>query len=156
VEASPARSRRVRDPLSAAGVTPAANARRHRARLCALLADTPGLTTGEAARALGVDRTTATYHLRRLAKARAAVAEGARWFPVGALDPRERPVVVAARNGRALLDAVRATPGASKSALARVLGLPRATLAWKLARLERAGLVRCQRRGREVLVLPAT
>ncbi len=126
-----------------------------RQRLHDILRETPGLTTAEAARLAGVDRTTATYHLRRLAKERVALLEGARWFPAGAGAPPQRALLVAARQGSALLDAVRASPGASKSGLARALGVPRATLVWQLARLERVGLVRCERRGREVLVSPS-
>jgi predicted transcriptional regulator len=52
-----------------------------RDRVRALLLERPGLTTTEAARALALDRTTARYHLRQLARERHAVASGLRWFP---------------------------------------------------------------------------
>jgi predicted transcriptional regulator len=66
----------------------------------------------------------------------------------------QRARLVAERDGAPVLAALRAEPGASKTALARRLAIARATLAWHLGRLERAGLVRCERDGREVRVFP--
>jgi predicted transcriptional regulator len=52
-----------------------------RQRVRALLVQRPGLTATEAARALAVDRTTARYHLRELAREREARAELGRFYP---------------------------------------------------------------------------
>lgn len=129
-----------------------------RSRLHALLRDSPGISTAEAARALGVDPTTARYHLARLVRERLAVTEGparsVRYFAAGSVPPELRAAHVAAREGHEVLAAVRAAPGATKSALAAALAIARPTLAWHLARLERAGLVRCERAGREARVFP--
>ncbi|HET6405233.1 MAG TPA: helix-turn-helix domain-containing protein, partial [Candidatus Thermoplasmatota archaeon] len=125
-----------------------------RARVAALLAERPGLSPAEAARALGVDPTTALYHLRRLVRERLALVEERRYFPAGAQRPEERARLVARRRAGHVLDAVRARPGASKSALAAALAIARPTLSLRLARLARAGLVRLEREGRSVRVYP--
>jgi predicted transcriptional regulator len=122
--------------------------------LAKILRERPGLTPADAARALGVDRTTAQYHLRRLVREGRAVtggaARGMRYFPPGAVPREAREAFIAAQRGSALLDALRGKPGCTQSALARDLGVPRPSLAWHLDRLRKAGLVRAERQGREV------
>lgn len=127
-----------------------------RARLAALLREHPGLTPAHAARLLGVDPTTALYHLRRLAKEGLAIAEGprrgARYFAAGAHAPEERVRIVATQGAEDVLRTIEAAPGATKTQLAERLAIARASLAWHLTRLERAGLVRYERAGRVVRV----
>ncbi|HEX2022210.1 MAG TPA: winged helix-turn-helix transcriptional regulator, partial [Candidatus Thermoplasmatota archaeon] len=108
------------------------------------------------ARETGVDATTAQYHLRRLAKEGFAVAHptpgGARWFAAGQMARDERERVLARDVSPGVLAAVRAAPGLAKQDLAQRCGVARATLAWHLARLAKAGLVREAREGRTVRV----
>lgn len=124
-----------------------------RGRLFQVVQASPGLAAADLARALDIDPKTARYHLDRLVRERLAVADGPRrslrYFAVGSVAPELRARLVAAREGREVLDAVRAAPGATKGALAAALAIARPTLAWHLGRLERAGLVRCERAGRE-------
>jgi predicted transcriptional regulator len=125
-----------------------------REALAGLLHGSPGLTPADAARALGVDRTTIQYHLRRLVREGRAVTGGAprslRYFPPGAVPRDARAAFIAAQGEAPLLDALRHAPGCTPSALARDLGVPRQRLAWHLGRLRKAGLVRAERQGREV------
>ena len=121
-----------------------------------LLRERPGLAPADAARALGLDRTTVQYHLRRLVREGRAVtgaaARGPRYFPAGAMPRAARGAFLRAQEGAPLLDAIRAAPGCTQSDLARRLCVPRATLAWRLGRLRQEGLVTGTRRGREVLL----
>lgn len=127
-----------------------------RARLLDALRARPGLAVVDAARAVDVDPSTALYHLRRLVDEGVAVAEGARraarYFAVGTVPPAQRLRIVAERESEPIIEAIRAEPGASKTRLAQRLAIARASLSWHLGRLERAGLVRCERDGREVKV----
>lgn len=129
-----------------------------RQRIFAALRERPGLLAAEAARAAGVDPTTAGYHLHRLAKEGLVVGEGpagrVRYFAAGTVAPSERPGVVAASGSRAVLDAVNAAPGRTKSELALALGVGRPTISWHVKRLAAAGLVRCERDGKGVRVHP--
>ena len=120
-----------------------------REKLHAALAQEPGLPAAALARRVGIDPSTALYHLRRLKQEGLAVEERGGWFLAGTA---ARESLVAAREGAAVIEALRAAPGATKSGLAARLGVPRATLAPQLARLERAGLVECRREGRSVRV----
>lgn len=126
-----------------------------RAALLALLAETPGLTPTSAARALGVSRSTALYHMRRLLREGAVLAEGharrPRYFANGSLGAHERARVLAGGHD-ALLQAVRASQGATKTELSRSVAIARTTLTWRLRRLHRAGLVRFVKEGRSVRV----
>lgn len=129
-----------------------------RAKLLDLLRSRPGISPADAARELGVDPSTALYHLRRLVKEGFATTHGerrgARYFAAGTVAAEDRLRVVVERESAGLLDEIRTTPGESKTALAQRLAIARATLHWHLGRLERAGLVRCERAGREVKVFP--
>ena len=122
--------------------------------LRSLLHARPGLTPAEAARTLDVDPTTALYHLRRLAsEGRIAVSGGPRtrrYWPPGPRSARTPPPPRSAREVAPLLDALRQTPGATQSELSRRLGVPRATVAGRLVRLRREGVVTATRQGREV------
>lgn len=130
-----------------------------RARLLDALRAEPGLSPAEVARAVGVDPSTALYHLRRLEKEALVGVErdarGAYYFVAGAVPPAERARIVAERKVAPVLHALRTEPGLSKARLAERLAIARPTLAWHLARLQRAGLVRYERDGREVKVYPA-
>lgn len=129
-----------------------------RARVLALLRERPGLGTTEAARELGLDPTTVSYHLRRLAKERLVVTEGkgrcARHFASGSLAAPERVRILAERTSPQVLAAIRDAPGAPTASLAARVDIARTTLRWHLASLERAGLVRCERDGARVRVFP--
>lgn len=123
-----------------------------RQRVRALLQARPALAPADAARELGVDPSTALYHLRRLVREGAASAHG---------PPRRRRYCAAGRrapqdpaDSRGVLDAVRAAPGIARVELAARLRLARSTLGWHLGRLQRRGLVRYERKGRRVLVYP--
>jgi predicted transcriptional regulator len=120
----------------------------------ALLRAHRGLGAAEVARALGIDRTTARYHLRRLERQGLGVEHSARWFAAGTLPPRERARHMRDAVSPEVLAAVRAAPGLPKTELARHVGLARPTLAWHLARLSREGLVRSERDGRAARVYP--
>ena len=130
-----------------------------RAKIAELLRAEPGLTPAEIARRTSVDPSTALYHLRRMVKEGVILCEGerraSRYFAPGSVAPADRARVVVAREAAPVLDAIRAQPGVSKSRLALRLAIARTTLAWHLRRLERAGIVRCERAGREVRVFPA-
>lgn len=130
-----------------------------RAAIYELLCGTPGLSPTDAARAVGCDAKTASYHLQRLAKEGFAVPEGlprrVRYFASGAMPAAERPQHVAAAQSRDVLDAILQGPGQTKSELAQSVGIARPTLGWHLRRLAVAGLVRFERDGRGVRVHPA-
>lgn len=125
-----------------------------RSRLHDALRDAPGASAAQLARAVGLHLSTALYHLRRLQKESLVVEDGERWFLAGAAPAHERERLVAQREGAALLELVRRTPGATKTQLAQAAGLPRSTLSWQLARLERAGLVATRPEGRVARVFP--
>ena len=130
-----------------------------RARLHAVLSREPGLPLARVARELAVDPKTARYHLARMARDGLVTEEGPtrarRYFLAGSVPDADRPRLVAERERAGVLAAVRAAPGETKTALARRLAIARPTLHWHLARLQRAGLVRCEREGRSVRVFPA-
>ena len=126
-----------------------------RAELLALLAAKPGLTAADAARALGVDPSTAIYHLRILAREHLVTLEGRHYFAAGTTASREeRAQHVARRSAAEVLDAVRASPGVNKSAIAKQLAIARGSVAHHLARLEKAGLVRAEKEGRSLRIFP--
>lgn len=129
-----------------------------RVRILGALAGTPGLSVAQLARALALDATTVSYHLRLLVRERAVGTTGearrAVYFPAGVTPAAARSRAATTGAAGRVLGAVRATPGARKTELARALAIARATLAWHLARLERAGLVRLEARGRDVHVFP--
>lgn len=128
-----------------------------RADVLSVLKEMPGVSAARVARRLGVDRTTVSYHLRRLGREGLVSASGAprtrRWFAAGAAIPAgERRALAAAQDAKPLLDALREAPGVTQSELARRLGVPRPTLAGRLVRLRREGLVSATRSGRLVLL----
>lgn len=129
-----------------------------RARIAELLRATPGLAAADAARILGIDSSTARYHLARMASEGLAVAHGSprrpRYFAPGDMPASARDEVVAIAGSEAVLDRIRATPGLSVEQLARAMGIGRSTLRWHLGKLARAGRVRLERCGREVHVRP--
>ena len=127
---------------------------RNRTRVIELLHRRPCLTATDAARALGVDPSTALYHLRLLAREGLAVIEGRHYFAVGTTSADERARIVARQHAAPILDAVRTRPGATKTGLASALAIARPTLSFHVARLERAGLVRTVREGRSVRIFP--
>jgi DNA-binding MarR family transcriptional regulator len=126
-----------------------------RARLAAFLHERPGASQAEAARALGVDATTARYHLLRLEKEGLAVRVEGGWFVAGSVAREERARFLAAEGSEAVLAAVRATPGSSLTELAERLALARSTVSWHVRKLASAGWVRVERAGRETRVRPA-
>jgi predicted transcriptional regulator len=143
---------RIRGPKVAQSVT--------RQRVLAILLVQPGANASDVARALRSDPSTAAYHLRRLALERLIVADGPprrkRYFLAGSRAPHEREQVIAQRSGGDVLAAVREAPGLHKTRLAQRLSISRGAASWHLATLERAGLVRLERRASGVHVFPIT
>lgn len=111
-------------------------------------------TATELGRRLGVDRTSAAYHLRVLARAGLVASAPAgrerRWY-LG-VAPRDAALSAGARR---VLGAVRAAPGESVSSLARALASSKSTVHHHVVRLAAAGLVRVERDGRAARVRPA-
>lgn len=132
----------------------AAEATRHatRARILEELAAGPATATTLGER-LGIDRTSAAHHLRVLERARfvACVRAGReRLWTTGAAGLQ--PLGAGARR---VLHAVRGSPGASLSDVARAVGVSKSTVHHHLLTLAAADLVRVVRRGR-ALALEAT
>lgn len=126
-----------------------------RAEILALLQARPGLAAADIARRLTLDPTTVIYHLRILAREKLVAADGRHYFAAGSVPaPEDRARLLAIESAGSVLEAVRASPGASKTALAAQLAIARPTLTHHLARLEAAGLVRLDRAGRLVRVFP--
>lgn len=122
-------------------------ARGARDALLDALRENPGASVADLARAIGVVHATATYHLRRLAKAGrvATVRHGNRvhHFLVGATAPRERPLLVCRLTGRAEQVLARVPAGEPQPVGAIAFGLPmtRPGVLYHLERLSRLGLV---------------
>lgn len=128
-----------------------------RDRVLATIRDDPGATAAHVARTLDVHYSTARHHLDRLAETgevdRQRTGTGIRHFPAEAeYDPVQKAVLVADRSPtrRQLLAALAKAPS-SVSRLADRLDCCVATVSDHLARLRKAGLVRCERAGRRVV-----
>jgi DNA-binding transcriptional ArsR family regulator len=123
---------------------------RHPVRAAVLdaLAVHPGLTASALGRELGMDRTTALYHLRVLRRFGLIEAwrDGGRdrYFRVGGVDgelPKRLHSMLACGNARRVLDALAAKPGASLNALSADLGMPKSTVKWHVDKLRERGIL---------------
>lgn len=128
-----------------------------RDRVLAVVRDDPGATAAHVARTLDAHYETARHHLDRLVDAgeidRQRTGTRIRHFPAEAeFDPIQKVVLVADRSPtrRQLLAALAKAPS-SVSRLADRLDCCVATVSDHLARLRKAGLVRCERAGRRVV-----
>ncbi|HVL87660.1 MAG TPA: helix-turn-helix domain-containing protein [Candidatus Thermoplasmatota archaeon] len=130
-----------------------------RRRILALVRARPGIAAEQAARLLQVDRTTAEYHLWRLARAGFVRSAGARrhWYDAELFDrDRARQAHVAASPlARALLAHLRLQPGASISESARALNASRGAVCTLASRLEDVGLVFRVVQGRRHRLFPS-
>lgn len=117
-----------------------------RARLLDAVRARPGATASELARAVGVDPSTATYHLRRLESRGAVQCEKHRgrlhFFVSGQASARERALAISARleNAGCVLSRLGAAPQ-PLGAVADGLGMSPAGVYWHLRRLAELGLV---------------
>lgn len=133
-----------------------------RAALTALLHERPGLSPSELARGIGLDPSTVRYHLHRLVKEGLVIQEGpgsgrhARYFAPGTIAASERPAIAIANSQEStnVLDVVRQTPGLTMTEISTRMSLGRTTVSWHLRKLALARLVRLERHGRAVRVLP--
>jgi predicted transcriptional regulator len=123
-------------------------------RLLSFLEAHPGRSLRELADHLGVTRTAAVYHVRRLER-RGLVTRlrhGTRrlLFPSSIPDTAGRHLLASFRlhNARVIAQALHADPTLSWRAVARKLGLGTNTVRWHVARLEEQGLIRVVARGR--------
>jgi len=102
----------------------------------------------EVARAAGLQRSTAVYHLRTLVRHGQLVAmDGAKsvhYYPVGTTRDeasRTRLALLSSPRTRAVAEHVRDHPGLTRAELAAKVGIAASTLSWHLGRLLEAGLV---------------
>lgn len=116
-----------------------------RQRLLSLVAACPGVSLGDAARALGVDYSTIQYHVRVLTRAAALHCEAADRIRLHLSAP-----LAAAANARLALDApgsrdiadvVRARGPCSVQDVVMALDVPRSTAKMRLARLANVGVL---------------
>lgn len=117
-----------------------------RAALLQVVERHPGLTTRAAAAAVGVDDSTAAYHLGKLRMEQQIVT---RRFGRGTLHasvklpPRERLLAAASPEGRAALAVLEEDGGTLRAVdIARRADLPLRATRWAVGRLCRLGLVR--------------
>lgn len=128
-----------------------------RAAICARVRDEPGVTVAELARALSLHASTVRYHCDTLAEFGALVlhADG-RFVRVfengGKFAPEQRIQIAFRRRGAARLLAAIPPEGVSPAVLARRLGVSRQAVHKQLSRLAHAGLVRIERKGRELWI----
>ncbi|HVL49438.1 MAG TPA: helix-turn-helix domain-containing protein [Candidatus Thermoplasmatota archaeon] len=115
----------------------------------------PGLGVQDLARVASVSYSTASYHLDRLVEARMLVLANeagrlAYYKNGGAFTESERKVLPLLKNAEAMrvLEAILASPGTYRAALAESLGVTATTINWHLKRLVDAGLVVERREGR--------
>lgn len=137
--------------MSPTNATPAARA------ISDTLAAMPGSSTRAVARALGVDESTADYHLRRLRRRGDVVAQAhgreLAWFLSGSgLCPVLKRAVPAMRREEVLATAraLDETP-ASARIVAERAGVPVGAVRWAAGVLEEAGLLERSRSGRLAL-----
>ena len=115
----------------------------------------PGLGVHAIAKAAGVSYSTTAYHLERLVEAGMIVMtpDGNKlcyYKNGGAFTETERRLLPVLKNDEAvrLLEAILASPGTYRAALAERLGVTATTINWHLRRLREAGLVEEVRSGR--------
>lgn len=113
----------------------------------------PGISTAEVARRLGVDDSTAAYHLRRLARAGIIVSEPAArhvaHFAVGSVTPRERLLGHASRTGRAAYAVLRGeSRPLSAPEVAERMGVNVGAVRYAMDQLVLLGLARKTTRGK--------
>ncbi|HET6399527.1 MAG TPA: MarR family transcriptional regulator [Candidatus Thermoplasmatota archaeon] len=119
-----------------------------RRSLHAYVAAAPGATLSAACRHVGIARTTAERHLRRLERAGLVVsrrASGGRRYwsrQAGATPPVALLAALHVARGRDVAAIVLARPGATQAEVVRLCGIPRYEASRTLARLAAAGLVR--------------
>ncbi len=114
----------------------------------------PGVTCADVARAVGVDYSTASHHIRTLVHhhylAALRAQAGFRYFENHGRfrrDAQRRLAVLAQPRNRRLFDAIAGAPGVGVSALARRLGLAKSTVSRRAGILREAGLVVADGRG---------
>ena len=119
----------------------------------------PGAHPSGIADALGLGWGTVVYHLARLEEASLVTPREAHhrkcYFAVGGeLDAAGRSAVAAMSTdkARAIVDAVRASPGLSQKELAETLGMSQALASWHVKRLVASGVLVPTRAGRSNLL----
>lgn len=123
--------------------------------------DDPGATTAEVAATADIHRSTARYHLRRLAEAGLIARHRAhgqtRWFPGSGWTRSEMAERAALATGRTreVYDAIRDDPGTSLSGLADRIDVQPSLIHRIVERLRDVGLVEKRREGREVALRAA-
>ena len=126
-----------------------------RSRIYACIRDHPGITPTEIARATGINRGTARYHLSRLREAGlvSAVNRDGRvgYFRRG-YDATSKTICCHLRNNtrREILALLLDDPGITQSEIADDTGISRSAAAWHLQRLDADGLIESDRDGRAV------
>jgi DNA-binding transcriptional ArsR family regulator len=117
----------------------------------------PGITTRQLAARIGVDETTASYHLRRLRRAGLVVSEAqgrsVHWFAASAgYCPVLRAAIPVMRrlDPRAVAHALDATP-CTRVELAARAGVPVGAARWSLELLARSGIAERAKGGRVAL-----
>lgn len=131
-----------------------------RAGIVDVLQERPGLHIAGIADALEIQESTARHHLAKLRDADLLVERSAAgyvcYFPAGDVDRRMMDALPVLRSdaARRVLEAVIAEPGASNQAIAEAVDLAPSTVNHHVQRLEEAGLVERERRGRRVAVHP--
>jgi len=132
------RSRLLEDPL--------------RARMAETIATAPGIHYKELARTVGIGHGAMEHHVAKLEEGGLIVVRRAGGYTC--YYPRGTPPSVMAAAGvlkatgaRALLEAIRSSPGCTLRAAARAAGLAPASAAHHLRRLREAGIVEAQARG---------
>jgi DNA-binding transcriptional ArsR family regulator len=119
-----------------------------RARLYQLVQERPGIHIEELARAAGISRSTAVYHLRLLTRHGHIVAMGARksvhYYPnsgIADAGQRGQRALLASPRARTVASVVQHRPGITRNELAPAAGITLSTLSWHLGRLVEAGLL---------------
>ena len=121
----------------------------------------PGLGVHAIAKAAGVSYSTTAYHLERLVEAGMIVMtpDGNKlcyYKNGGAFTETERKLLPILKNDEAsrVFEAILASPGTYRAALAERLGVTATTVNWHLKRLLEAGLVEEARSGRNAYLYP--
>ncbi len=141
-------------PLYARLAGPEVLAHATRATLAEEVRRSPGISLPDLARRVNIATTTATWHVRTLEREGFIVAtqDGRvrRFFPPGtSRDTRKKTTALAERSRSRLVEIVRDHPGITQERLADEVGLARATVWHHAKRLERDGLMRSEKDGRE-------
>lgn len=134
----------------------------HTARdaIAKLVVAQPGITPPELQASVGLGWTTTVYHLGVLERTGIlrSIIDGRhkRFFAVGLVDARDIPKLAVLRNERTRqIHALLSTrPGITQREIALAIDIAPPSVAWHLRRLENAGLLARERRGREVALLP--